>query len=272
MRRAETVKKITGLPLGYGALLRYIRIRSDLRASTLRGTKSAVMFALALAGKKMKQDKAEELDRVLDGLEVIKQVPERIRGAPRPDQVDALVEAAMAKDKGELAAAIIVGFGIGARARDIIHLRARDFDKQAKIVWVERKGRALLKTRYGTQVERPIMTKAALVVLEGMCKLTPKGRLFKGVTAEEVTRHVQEIAERDNWDPDQIWSGIHNLRHGAAAAFMHDAYARLRQIGNWTSNEGSANYSREGRIGPKDRRRHHKYGAKRKGILRKSHE
>ena len=60
----------------------------------------------------MKQDGAGELDRVLDGLGVIKQVPERIRGAPRPDRVDALVEAAMAKDKGELAAAIIVGFGM----------------------------------------------------------------------------------------------------------------------------------------------------------------
>lgn len=251
--RAARVRVVTGMPLGFAGLRRYFRLRRHLSAGTLRSVKSAVLFLLRMGGKPMNEEEAARLDDVLDGLECAKGTPAKVRGAPTASQVHDLVEDTWKTAGAEEAAALVVGHGVAARANELPDLEASDVDLVAEVVWVNRKGRRLTKVRLGSQVERPITTPEALAILAALVKASPTGKLFKNLDVKRLSRRVADYAAKNNWDPDLWWSGIHNLRHGAAADTYRESIRAVRAVGSWQGPDAERRYGRLSRVGPKDR-------------------
>lgn len=252
--RAARVRRLTGMPLGYEALRRYFRLRAHLSVGTLRGVKSAVLFLLDLGNKPMGDAQAARLDDLLDGLECYKGVPQKIRGAPTPDQIQGLVRHAHSALGVEDALALVVGHGCAMRSNELEAFDAEDFDEGAEIVWVSRKGRRLTKIRKGFQVERPVTTPEALRVLVALKERRSSGRMFPGLDTKKLSEFVKLHAEQEGWNSDLWWSGIHNLRHGLAAQVFREGVQRTRDAGSWLGGDAEGRYGRQGRIGPKDKR------------------
>jgi integrase len=221
------VKRTTGLPLGYEGLRRYFRLKANLAASTLRGTKSAVLFIFNLGGKPMAQHHAEKLDDLLDGFECFRGKPERIRGAPSAAQLQQLIAAARIRLGPECALALVVAHGCGLRANELDALCVEDFDVVGEVVWVNRKARLLTKVCKGFQTERPVTTPEALEVPEAIRRARPTGRFFPNVTSSTLSAFVKQVAQEEGWNPDLWWSGVHNLRHGLAAQVFREGIEHL---------------------------------------------
>jgi integrase len=250
--KCARVRRETGLPLGFKAVRRYIRLRAHLGAGTLRSTKSAVCFVLRLAGQPMNPLEAGILEDAIDGLECIKGIPAKVRGAPSAEQIRSLVAATWEERGADDATALVVGHGIASRANELRDICAEDVDLASECVWVNRKGRRLTKIRYGSQTERPITTPEAMVALERLVQIRPSGPLFPNLDAAALSRHVARHAAEQRWNEDLWWSGIHNLRHGAAADEYRKSIRAVREVGSWQGQDAERRYGRLSRIGPKD--------------------
>lgn len=260
VKRAARVQRLTGMKLGYEGLVRYFRLKANLSASTLRGVKSAVLFILLLANKPMPEEEDARLDKILTGFECLKGEPEGMRGAPDEDDVKLLIDEAYREEGPELALAFTVAHGIGLRAGEVEELRYGDIDLRKEIVWTKRKARRYSKVRYGRQIDKPIMTEDALKILTRMTNARGSVRetekVFPNFKRHQATAVVQRVAKREGWDPDLIWDGIHNMRHGIAASTYREGILATRAVGAWQGRDAVHRYGRQGRIGPADRKRH----------------
>jgi len=64
----------------------------------------------------------ERLDRIIDGLECLKGVAAKVRGAPTPIQIERLIAAARNSLGTDEAVALIVPHGCASRAKDLREL------------------------------------------------------------------------------------------------------------------------------------------------------
>ena len=124
--RAARVRRVSGLPLGYPALVRYFRLQSSLKAGTLRSTKSAVLFILRMGGRPMSLEDSERLDDILDGLECATNQPEKVRGAPTATQVRELIAEAYRVRGADDGLALVVAHGAATRANELVALESED--------------------------------------------------------------------------------------------------------------------------------------------------
>jgi integrase len=254
---AARVRRVSGLPLGYAALLRFFRRKQHLQAQTLRGYKSAVNFVLRLARQPLTEEEDAELGAIISGLECSKAEPERVRGAPSTEQQHALVAECLRLGDREGARALTVALGVGARANELQKVRAEDFDERAEVLWVLRKARRTTKARHGFYQDRPVMTEEALTILRALKAVrSPRELLFPSLNPRAITAMVKRVAARDDWDADVWWSGVHNMRHSAAQRAFRDGILATRAVGSWSGRDAEHRYGRQGRIAPGDRRRH----------------
>jgi integrase len=258
VRRATRIRRVTGMPLGFEGMRRYLRLKGGMAAATLRTYKSAVAFVLAIGHRPFTTEQHLRLDQMITGIEVVQGRPQKVRGAPSQQQVKDLFTFAYKTAGPEMSLALIVAFGSAMRAQDLEALEAEDVDLLAEVVWVPRKGPIASKIRYGYQQERPITTCHALEVLRRLKEnKSPREKMFPGFRRTEATRVVKEMAARDGWDADLLWTGIHNLRHSRAATLFREGIERVREVGGWKGRDGERRYGRQARIGPKDRPRFH---------------
>jgi integrase len=262
--RALRIREVSGLPLGFEGLRRFVRLRATLAAATLRTYKSAVAFVLCLGLQPLSPEEHRRLDEMITGIEVVQGRPEKVRGAPSEKQIEALYAYAHRSGGAELALSLVVAFGTAMRAQDLEALEGEDIDLEAAVVWVPRKGPIVTKVRYGSQQERPITTEHAFKVLAALKEQRkPRDKVFPGFRRSEATRVVREMATADGWDPDLLWTGIHNLRHSRAATLLQEGLQRVRDAGGWKGRDAEHRYGRQARIGPKDRERFRTHAGKR---------
>lgn len=239
--------------LTYEVTLNFIRQQAPkVKAQTLRGYKSAAMWYAHMQGVPIPPEQSADLDKILNGVEVMKAEPRAVRGAPTHEQVQVLIYTALALQEPLLAAAVTVGYGIGSRARDLDSLEVWQVDLNANIVWVERKAPILTKVRFGLYQEKPIFTQEAIELLRRL--VAGKGahdKVLPGLSLTKVTDLVKEVAVRANWDPEVLWTGAHNLRHGCAYETYRAALEQARMVGPWNA-EGMADcpYTRQARVQP----------------------
>ena len=226
--RARKVAQETGLPIGYEALLRFFRLNTRLAPSTLRGFKSAVVTILFANGSPMSQDDAFKLDRVLEGLECSKAQTPRVRAAPSEDQVSEVARRAREDDHVLEAKAIFVGFGIACRTRELADMEACHIDLEKGFIQVETKAPRFTKIRRPF-TEKPITCPTAMKILKVQSEKFPTGKIFPNLDTDYINRLIRTVASEQGWDPDLLWTGIHNLRHGKAAEVMQKAIEEVRR-------------------------------------------
>jgi integrase len=214
------------------------------------------MFIMSLGNKPMGEVEASRLDDLLDGLECWKGIPEKIRGAPSAEQIQELVKDAFVQLGAEDALALIAAHGCGMRSNQLEAVEVEDFDATNEIVWLNRKGRTLTKVRKGAQVEHPVTTPEGLRVLKEVARRRKTGKMFPKANAKRLSSFVKQHAQRNKWNPDLWWSGIHNLRHGLAAEVFREGILRTRAAGSWQGSDAEQRYGRQGRIGPRDAHRY----------------
>ena len=249
----QRVIACTGRVLGYEAVLRYIATHRHLSSSRLRAVKSAVKFILSATNSPLSAEEDSSLNDVLEGLECKKGAPRKRRGAPSAVQLRSLYNDAMRRGWACEAAAIILGDGIAARPRDLKDLEAWAVDLSAGTVWVERKGWLRKRVREGKYEARPIGSPEAYKVLELIMnkKSSKDEKILPGLDLGKLSQVVREVAERESWDPELLWTGAHNLRHGRARKIAEAAQASLREAGSWKSDVGKRVYAELKRVQPK---------------------
>ena len=249
--RADRILREEG-GLGYGEVLSFVRKHNSLANSTLRGYKSAVMFLHRLRGPGVgiSETESADLDRVLDGHEVISRrtQPRKPRGAVDDDKLDHLVKFLSDQGHEDLAEACIVASGCALRSQDIEQISAEDVDLAAGVVIALRKDSSLRKVRKGDTDERPIATAEAKKVLSRRVKKFPRGNLWPNWNRTLISGLVKQAAERFGWPKNLRWDGLHSVgRHSAAVRARAKALEEVRRVGAWRSNSAAQHYSRSRR-------------------------
>lgn len=166
----------------------------------------------------------------------------------------------------------MIAWGWVLQPRDIEELAGLHVDLTAGVVWARRKARLKARVRLGELEDRPILTADALALLTALKKKRGNGRLLPNYRAERATAVVKEVAEREAWDSDLLWTGMHNLRHALAADLHRQAAKRARdtaenpelsrsiyregladldRAGRWKGDDGRKRYGRLARAAPK---------------------
>ena len=226
------IKRLFGEP-SHDNLTRYIIVRArHVGVARRRTYKSAVRRYLLVKGRPLSSEEDDRLNAVLEGIEVAKREPKKKRGAPSPQDVKEIAAAAKRKGWTQEAAAVIVGFGVGMRPREMVHLEGWQIDVRNGVVWVQRKCGQLEKLRKGAYEARRVGTTEALRILSVLKK--PANHLKKvlpNLQPARVTQVVKEVALKNKWDEKLIWSGLHNMRHGRAADVYRMAMRAVQTAG-----------------------------------------
>jgi len=237
-------------------LIRFIMTKvDDVSVGRLRAYKCAVRAYLLGKGKPLTPKQDEELNAILNGIECTKGKTPKKRGAPTANDVKVLAEKAIEEGCPQEAAAIIIGFGVGLRPRDAAELEGWQIDVENGVVWVERKCPRLKKIRKGKYEARPIGTVEAKEVLASL--QTPRNknrRVLPRLDLVKVSRIVQAVADEHRWDDKLLWTGLHNMRHGRAAAVNRMAIGMVQAAGSWESETAARGYAELARVCPLDRR------------------
>ena len=75
-------------------------------------------------------------------------------------------------------------------------------------------------------------------------------KLLPGLSEKKITSIVQEIARRECWSEDLMWTGLHNLRHGREAQVYRMAMGLVQAAGSWSSVKAAQGYAELARICP----------------------
>ena len=140
------------------------------------------------------------------------------------------------------------------RARDLVYLEKWAIDLEAFVVWCERKTTLIKKVRTGWFQERPILNDEAVVLLRSLVKHAhkPEDRLLPNISLKRITTLVQTAVICDHWRPELLWTGAHNLRHGAAAKVHGDLMSGVRASGGWDGLASAMGYARLARVTPSE--------------------
>jgi integrase len=144
-------------------------MNTNLVPATLRSFKSAVLHVLYTIGEAMSEADSVRLDRILDGFECAKAQPPRIRAAPTEEQVLATADRAVEEKKVLEGLAIIVGFGLACRSRELVGMEACHIDFERGFILVERKAPQLSKVRQ-FYCEKPITCERSLRILRELAE------------------------------------------------------------------------------------------------------
>lgn len=248
----------TGERPTYRSILWYVLMKSNqVGIGRLRYYKSAAKACMYHEGRPLKEEENEDLDRILEGLECLKTQKARKRGAPTAEDVKLLVKRALDEGAKTEALAIAVGFGVGMRPRDLLACARWAVDIKAGVVWVERKCRRLSKVRKGAYEPRPIGTQKAYWVLHTRVQSETErmAKIFPGLSLTRITTIVQKVSAEEFWDPELLWTGAHNLRHGRAADVYKEGMKAVRAAGSWGSDGAAMTYAlpNEARVCPLER-------------------
>lgn len=246
---AEQTERETGLVLSYSTILRHIGMLANrVSAGRLRAIKSAGSYVMKIRGTPLTTQEDYDLNQVLEGLTCWKGQPRRRRGAPAASDVEALVTFALDRGHKVEACAITIGDACAIRPRDLVELTVENVDLPKQLIWVQRKARRVVKVREGNLEAHPILTPEGLMVLSELCSnKAPHERVLPECNLQRITQIVKEVATQARWDPDLLWSGAHNLRHGRASTVYEEALRAVQKAGAWSSSVGVRVYAEVGR-------------------------
>jgi hypothetical protein len=74
--------------------------------------------------------------------------------------------------------------------------------------------------------------------------------LFPGLDVAYINDLIRAMAEEKGWDPESLWTGLHNLRHGKAAETLQKGIEAVRQVGGWKSGVAETRYGMQIRKAP----------------------
>jgi integrase len=147
-------------------------------------------------------------------------------------------------------AAILVGLGLACRSRDLVKMEAAHINLEKGVILVERKASLLSKTRDPYQ-EKTITCPTSRNILQVLCLRHPAGKLFPRLDTSYINSLIRAVAKEQQWDPELLWTGLHNLRHGAAARWIRYCHERLKELGGWKSSKVARWYARQWRTYPR---------------------
>lgn len=236
--------------LGYDAILDFITCNQQLDNATLRGYKSACLFALRLKGigAVMSDAQSADLDKILDGHLVGQSRalgPKRLRGAVDDDKLEQLVQYARKSHRVEIEEACVVASGCALRNQDIERITSAQVDVDGGVVHVWKHDSTVRKARTGFMDERPITTKEACCILRKRIREHPTGPLWPGWNRTVANKLVQDAAKHYKWPSALKWDGLHCVgRHGAAIRASKAIISGVQKVGAWRSEGAAAHYGR----------------------------
>ncbi len=238
--------------------------KDGIRSSTLRTYKSAClhMFYTRPGLTPWNEQHAKFADMVLDGMARMEK-PTKPRGQVTPEQfkqIMAICEYRILRGQDEykdIRDGMKVIYGCCLRGRDIVYL-VKGFvhfpsegEDEWPTVWANVKN-----VQLGAPVIEPhpvIDGEVRALLQERTRTLTSKHDLvFPGWDMKVAAEIVKRAAADNSWDENRLWTGPHNLRHGAAKGKLDEALEYVRLGGAWKSAKSAAHYSKKGMPGRPD--------------------